>query len=96
MPPKLHSSTDSLRGSGHSTNLYDLFPSFPMGKMFILLSLGAAADSSSTFMMMKYFVFAKGRLCGIHIQTQQRLGASAYFNSQLEGNKTFYSKGAVN
>lgn len=48
------------------------------------------------FMMMKYFVFAKRWLCGIHMQTQQWLRAPVYFNSQLEGNKTFYSQGTVN
>lgn len=72
------------------------FSSSAMGKMFILLSLGAAADSSSAFKMMKYFLFAKGGCMGYTLQTQQWLRAPAYFNSQLEGNNTFYSQGAVN
>lgn len=66
-----HSSTDSSRGFGHTASLSELIPSFSTGKKLALLSMGAAADSSSVFSMMKYSAFAKDWLRGMHMQAQQ-------------------------
>lgn len=70
------------------------FSHFPRRRNPVLPSMGAAADCSGVLAVMKCSTCAKPWLCGMHMQAQRWLRGPAYFNSHLEGNKTFYSQGA--